>query len=595
MKESFFSPEFIAKLKAKNDIVNIIGKYVRLEKKGKNFWGCCPFHHEKTPSFCINEYEQFYHCFGCGESGDVISFLRKFENMEYIDVIRQLAENAGMELPATEDSEKFVQKKKEKDKHLKILELAKNFYKDSLYQSSAKPAQDYIKKRKLTKRELEKFELGYSPNFYNIVNLLQKNGFTAEEMKASGVCEIGKSGKPYDFLSERLVFPIINSQGDCIGFSGRDLSGSGYMKYKNTSATLLFNKSQAIYGINLIKKLKQEKGLDTIILVEGQFDVITMHRYGFENAVACLGTAFTKEHIRQLKRFADKIIICLDGDQAGQKATLRTLEVFGQAPEMQVLVAVLPSGQDPDEFLSTNGKEAMQKLLDNAVTPMAFKLQVLKNKYNLEKLDQKTAFIKEALKEVSTLLTASEQELYLEEIKKLTDISTDFLKRDLTKNSSPPPSTQKTPTPPQKSGQDKSEKAVEFVLASMVYKKEYAFTQINLSKFILNPSLQKLYQLIKDKGEDFRLSNIYDWFDVETEPVIKEVVNFDFAGAKATKEFFEDCLWQMIESYLGFKIETLSKQYKEEIDKNKRLEILREIDGLTKQLTRKNLGDFVNE
>lgn len=591
MKESFISPEFISQLKAKNDIVNIIGKYVRLEKKGKNFWGCCPFHHEKTPSFCINEYEQFYHCFGCGESGDVISFLRKYENLEYIDAIKLLAENAGMEMPQMDNSEKFIKQKKEKDKHLKILEIAKNFYKESLYLPEAKPAQDYIKKRHLTKRELDRFELGYSPHYYKIVNILTNAGFSTEDMKAAGVCEIGKSGKAYDFLTERLVFPIINSQGDCIGFSGRDLKNSGMMKYKNTTATLLFNKSKAIYGINLIKKLKQEKGLDSIILVEGQFDVITMHRFGFENTVACLGTAFTKDHIKELKRFADKVIICLDGDGAGQKAALRTLEVFGDDSGMQVLVAVLPNGQDPDEFLSTFGQEAMQKLLDNALTPTAFKLHILKNKYNLEKLEEKTLFVKEALKEVSKLKAASEQELYLEEIKKITDISTDFLKRDLSKTTAKEPAkTENTPKPSHPL--DAQDKAIKFTLASLLYRKPYASLNINLEPFIFNPTLKKLYILIKEKKDELKISDLNEMFDVENDAVIKDVINFNFAINPASKEFFEDSVWQMIENSLGFRIEMLSKQYKEEIDKAKRLEILREIDNLTKQLKRKNLGDF---
>ena len=492
MKESIFSPDFIEKVKSKNDIVNIIGKYVRLEKKGKNFWGCCPFHHEKTPSFCINEFEQFYHCFGCGESGDVITFLRKFENLDYVEAVRLLAENAGMELPTLENNEQIAKAKREKDKSIKILSIAKDYYKQSLYLPEAKPAQEYIKKRKLTRRELEKFELGYAPNFFGIVNVLQKQKFLPQDMKNSGVCEIGKSGKPYDFLAERLIFPIVNAQGDCIGFSGRDLKNSAMMKYKNTSATTVFNKSKAIYGINLLKKLKQEKGLDTVILVEGQFDVITMHRFGFENAVACLGTAVTKEHLRELKRFAQNAILCLDGDSAGQKAALRTLEVFEEMPDFAVKVAVLENGQDPDEFLEKNGKESLQKLLDNALTPTSFKLLVLKNKYNLSKLDEKTKFLKEALAEVSKLSTVAEQEIYLQEIHKITEVSVDFLRRDLgDKHESK--LLQKEPQHP--APLDANIKAVKFVLAAILFKKEYAKTNLSLERLITNPSLKKLYNL----------------------------------------------------------------------------------------------------
>ena len=590
MKENIFGADFIEKVKAKNDIVNIIGKYVRLEKKGNKFWGCCPFHHEKTPSFCINEFEQFYHCFGCGESGDVITFLRKFENLEYHDAVRVLAENAGMEMPAMQDNEKYLKAKREKDTSLKILNFARDFYKAALYQPSAKPAQEYIKKRKLTKRELDKFELGYSPDYDTIVGKLRQQGYNDEQMKAAGVCEIGKSGRAYDFLKGRLVFPIVNAQGDCIGFSGRDLVGSDHMKYKNTSATQVFNKSRAVYGINLLKRYKQENGLDTVILVEGQFDVITMHRFGFANAVACLGTAVTKDHLRELKRLADNAILWLDGDSAGQKAALRTLEVFAEMPEFAVKVAVIPNGQDPDEFLHQNGAEKLKTILENALTPTAFQIFVLKNKYDISKLDEKTKFLKDALAIISKLGQAAEQEIYLEEIRKLTGVSVDFLRRDL---STAPPKPEKTLEVQSKPATelDANVKAVKFVLAAMLFKKDYAAYHANLAQFITNPSLRKLYQHIM-QNPDFRVAQVYDIFDVENDKIIADVINFEFKDITAPREYFENCVWQMVENELKFRKSTLSKQYKEEIDNAKRREILAQIAEIDKQLKNKKLGDI---
>ena len=590
MKENIFGADFIEKVKAKNDIVNIIGKYVRLEKKGNKFWGCCPFHHEKTPSFCINEFEQFYHCFGCGESGDVITFLRKFENLEYHDAVRILAENAGMEMPQMQDNEKYLKAKREKDTSIKILNFAKDFYKGSLYQTSAKPAQEYIKKRKLTKRELDKFELGYSPDYDSIVGQLRKQGYNDAQMKAAGVCEIGKSGRAYDFLKGRLVFPIVNAQGDCIGFSGRDLLGSDHMKYKNTSATQVFNKSRAIYGINLLKKHKQEHGLDTVILVEGQFDVITMHRFGFENAVACLGTAVTKDHLRELKRFADNAILCLDGDSAGQKAALRTLEVFAEMPDFAVKVAVIPNGQDPDEFLHHNGADKLKTILENALTPTAFQIFVLKNKYDVSKLDEKTKFLKEVLAVVSKLPQVAEQEIYLEEIRKITGVSVDFLRRDL---SSAPEKPEQNTQPAQQTTTelDANVKAVKFVLAAMLHKKDYATCNANLSQFITNPSLRKLYQVII-QNPDLRVAQVYDAFDVENDKIIDNVINFEFKNITLPKKYFESCVWQMVENELKFRKNALSKQYKEELDNAKRREILAQIAEIDKQLKNKKLGDF---
>lgn len=563
-----------------------------MEKKGKNFWGCCPFHHEKTPSFCINEYEQFYHCFGCGESGDVITFLRKFENLEYIDAIRQLAENAGMELPQMQNNEQFVQQKKQKDTSLKILNFAKDFYKNALYAPTAKTAQEYIKKRKLTKRELDKFELGFSPNYYQIVNALKEQKFTDAELAASGVCEIGKNGKPYDFLSERLVFPIVNTQGDCIGFSGRDLSGSAMAKYKNTAATLVFNKSRAVYGINIIKKLKAEQAIPHIVLVEGQFDVITMHRYGFETTVACLGTAITKDHIRELKRLCDNLILCLDGDSAGQKATLRALEVFAEVPDVNLKVAVLPNGQDPDEFLQKYGADGMTKLLEGAITPMAFRLKVLQGKYNLAKLDEKTKFIKEALAELAKLSSVSEQELYLSELSAKTNISVDFLRRDLRGDVVPrqnAPHSQAPKTTPTEL--DGNAKATKFVLAAMLFKKEYAQTKINLEPFIINPSLKQLYITLK-QNPNLRVGQVYEQFDVENDSMLASVINLSFADIDKPEEYFEECVLKMIKNELKFRKSLLSKQFKEEIDPAARSALLNKIAEIDKQLTKKNIGDF---
>lgn len=597
MKDNIYSQDFVEKVKSKNDIVSIIGKYVRLEKKGKNYWACCPFHHEKTPSFSINEYEQFYHCFGCGESGDVITFLRKYENMEYGDVIKMLAENAGMEIPIFENDEKYHEKKKLKDKCLEILALSKNIYKENIYSPLAKPAQEYIKKRKLTKKELDNFELGYSLDAFQIVNKLKERKFTNDELKASGVCEIGKSGKPYDFLTERLVFPIINANGDCIGFSGRDLKNSGMMKYKNTSATIIFDKSRAIYGINLIKKLKQASGLNNIILVEGQFDVITMHRYGFTNTVACLGTAITKEHIRELKRFTDKVILCLDGDSAGQKATLRTLDVF-ENTDVNLKVAIMPNGQDPDEYLSQYGADALQKnILDKAVSPMDFKIFMTKNKFDINTTDGKSAFVKEILKEISKIPSNSEREIYLSEIKDLTNISIDILRRDVSAtNNSKQQSQQLTALP--KSEQDASVKAIKFILASMLFGKEYAKINFDLTAFIVNPTLKHLYQLINEKekeGKKLIVSSLFDIFDVETEQNIADIINFNFEKIENEKIYFENCLWQVLESELKFRKSELSKQYSEEIDSDKKKILLNNIAKIDAQLKNKNLGDFIDE
>ncbi|MDD3397941.1 MAG: DNA primase [Clostridia bacterium] len=587
--KSYYGQGFIEKLKKSNDIVAVLSKYIKLEKKGKNYWACCPFHHEKTPSFCINEYEQFYHCFGCGESGDVITFLRKYEKMDYPDVIKMLAENSGMKIPELEENEKYIKAKKLKDKCLEILNLAKDSYMANIYKPTALLAQNYIRKRKVGKKELEDFELGYSKDPFELVNFLKAKGYSDAELKASGVCEIGKNGKPYDFLAERLVFPIVNSLNNCIGFSGRDLKNSGMMKYKNTSATLLFDKSKTIYAINLVKKYKQESGFNYIILVEGQFDVVSMHKAGFKNTVACLGTAITKEHIRELKRFADTVILCLDGDDAGQKATVRAIDNLTNSGLM-IKAVKLPDKQDPDEFLKLHGPEELQLLIDNAVSDIEFKILFVKEKYNLAKANEKTLFIKEVLNIISKLNSEAEQEIYLKRLESLTSISADILKRDMRAGQVKTIKTQEVI-----SEQDALSKAFEFVLASYLHHKEFANLNSDFIDYLTNDEYKKLFQLISEKekhNEKFLVANVFDEFDVDNNDEIKKLINFNFDIIENQKDYFNQCLWRILEDHLKFKKSLLSKQYLNETSAQRKAEILKEINLIEKKQKNKKLEEF---
>ncbi|MDD2445335.1 MAG: DNA primase [Clostridia bacterium] len=597
MKESSsYGHEFIEKLKNANDIVSVISKHIRLDKKGKNFWACCPFHNENAPSFCVNEYEQIYHCFGCGESGDVITFLRKYENLDFMDAVKVLADSAGMKLPKLKDDDQYLKTKKMKDRSLNILNLAKEFYKANLYKKEAKLAQDYIKNRSLSKNELDNFELGASLNYYDIVNKLKEKGFSDKELKESGVCEIGKNGKAYDFLSERLIFPIINAQNDCIGFSGRDLKNSGTMKYKNTSATLLFDKSKVVYGINLIKKHKQESqklALNYIILVEGQFDVISMHKSGFKNTVACLGTAITKDHIRDLKRFTNAIVLCLDGDEAGQKATIRAIENLNSS-DLTIKVVRLPDNLDPDDFIKKYGAKELQKLIDEAISPIQFRILFAKRKFSLNKADEKAKFIKDALKIIAELESQAEQEIYLKELKDITGISIDILRRDLRAEKKPlnfkeEKSVEEVPE------LDAKTRACQYIMASKLHHKDFARLPQNFISHINNPDYKKLLELIKakeDKNEKFFMSSIFDEFDVENNKNIKALINFNFEIIENPQQYFNQCLWLIIENYLKFKKSLLSKQYSNERDAEKKTDILKEISIIDNKLKNKNLEEL---
>ena len=315
MQSKGFSVEWLQELKRKNDLVSIASNYLRLEQKGRRFWACCPFHNEKTPSFSINAEDGIYYCFGCKESGDVIKFVEKMENIEFYDAVKFLADKAGMQVPDLKPTEEVTKRQKFKERLLSALDYAYKHYQENLYNKDAVVAQNYIKMRKFTRRELEDFKIGYSKDWTDIVTYLHGKGFTDNELVSAGICG-QKNGRAFDVLANRLVFPIFNAFNECIGFSARALEKTDFAKYKNTAETLVFQKGKIVFGINLLKKYKQQHGLDNIILVEGQMDVIAMHKGGFKQTVACMGTALTKDHVSELKRYSNNIVLCFDNDGA---------------------------------------------------------------------------------------------------------------------------------------------------------------------------------------------------------------------------------------------------------------------------------------
>ncbi len=586
-----YGSEFIEKLKSKNEIVSTISKYIRVEKKGKNYWACCPFHSEKTPSFCINEYDQYYHCFGCGESGDVITFLMKYENISYPEAVEELAKCAGMEIPQIYDDEKYFEKKKEKDELLNILNLAKEHYKSNIYLKQSVIAQNYIKKRGFGRKELENFEIGYSLNSNDLVNYLTSKGKKLEDVKKAGLIEKGDS-KYFDFLAGRLIFPIVNANGDCIGFSARDLTGKSMAKYKNTPATPVFDKSKTVYAINLVKKAKQTQGISNIIIVEGQIDVIAMHKAGFYQTVACLGTAFTFEHAKELKRYSDNIILCFDGDEAGRKAILRAIPILETAG-LNIKVAILPDGKDPDECLKELGSDKLKEILNNAVPPTDFKILNIKKKYNLSIASEKTKFVAEVLEILRNLKSESEKDVYLKVLKDYSGVPLDILRRDL--NGQAKENVGNSEEVLLTKQNNTHSKAVTYVLACLLHRKEFANLKFDLEKLIQNENQLELYKLIqnrKKQGVELHITTVFDFFDVENLQEIKDIVNFNFDSINNQSQYFYECLWLMVESYLKERQVKLTEMFKEAQTVEDRKSILQELNEITKQVKNKNLEDF---
>ena len=382
--------DFLRALKDRSDIVEVIGGYVALDRKGGNHWACCPFHHEKTPSFSVSQADQFYHCFGCGESGDVIRFVKEIESTDFMGAVRILANRAKMTVPDTGyDNDKSQQMKKKRDTLAAIMLDSARFYLSNLYSGDerADAHLQYINRRGMSPTTVKKFGLGASLDFYSLPDYLRDKGYAREDLLDSGVCGEDRRGRLVDAQAGRLVFPIINAFDEVVAFGGRLLEKSDFAKYKNTKETLLFNKSKTLYNINLLKKLKREQPINEVIIVEGYMDTISLYQAGFKNVVASMGTSLTKEQARLIKRYTDNVLISYDGDFAGQKADLRGLEILdGEA--LQVRVVPLPEGLDPDD-VAKQGKDAYQKCLDAAMPLIDYKLHALERKFDLTRTEEK--------------------------------------------------------------------------------------------------------------------------------------------------------------------------------------------------------------
>lgn len=587
MQNRGYSADWLYQLKQKNNIVSIISKYVRLEKKGSKFWGCCPFHNEKTPSFTVDEGEGLFYCFGCKESGDVISFVQKYESCDFYEAIKILAKNVGMELPVFNGDKEVFEKKKSRDRVLKLLDESYKHYVKNLYTVDAKPAQEYVKKRGFTRRELEDFKIGYSKNWTDLVKHLEGLGFTREEMKEGGSIAI-KDDRTYDVLAERLVFPIFNSLNECVGFSARSLVPTNIAKYINTSETSVFKKGRVVFGINLVKKLKQTQGLENIIIVEGQIDVIAMHRAGFKNTVACMGTALTKENAHELKKLTNNIVLCFDGDGAGVKATLRSIDILREEG-FNTLIASLPEGKDPDEILKGYGRDYLANIIHSALPITDYLIEYEMKNYNLNLPEERGKFTTACLKHINKLSSGGEKEPYLEKLRDLTSVPIDILRRD-ERNIKSEGKKEETNVEENSliSRENGNIRAVKFIIASIIHHKEFVNKKIDYIRLLPN------YKDIIERAEaGTSLSSYYDYFDVENTPILKDALTLNFSSYENNgARYFEECLWSVACAELNNQRDSLAQEFKSIENQEERLRVVKKISDLTKMIKDKNMEEF---
>lgn len=419
-----FPESFIDELTARNPIEDVVGQYVTLKRSGANMFGLCPFHGEKTASFSVAPDKGIYYCFGCHKGGGVINFMMEIEGLTYPDAVRALAKRAGMEVP--EDAQ-YQSRYREQERLWALMKEAARFYNAALYTPAGAEGLAYTQKRGLSKAVLTSFGIGYAPDSWNsLVDAMRKKGYTDKELRDADL--VGeKNGRIYDRFRNRLMFPIIDVRGNVVGFGGRVLDDSK-PKYLNTSETMIFNKRKTLFGINFAKKSKQ----GFMILVEGNVDVVTLHQYGFDCAVASLGTALTQEHAALLSRYTEEVVLTYDTDAAGQQATRRAIPILEKAG-LRVKVLAMQDAKDPDEYLHKFGADRFRMLLAGSENRVDYQLSAIRSKYDITQDEQKIGYVHEAAELISTLDSPVKREVYGGRVAQSAGISTDAVALEIGK------------------------------------------------------------------------------------------------------------------------------------------------------------------
>ena len=419
-----FPPSFIDELVARNPIQDVVGQYVTLKRSGANMFGLCPFHGEKTASFSVAPDKNIYYCFGCHKGGGPINFMMEVEGLSYPDAVRKLAQRVGMEVP---EDEQYQSRYRQQERLWALMKEAARYFHTQLYSPAGEEGLRYAQKRGMPKGTLTKFGIGFAPNTWNgLCDAMRKKGYTDQELRDAGLVS-EKNGRIYDRFRNRLMFPIIDTRGNIIGFGGRVMDDST-PKYLNSPETLIFNKRKNLFGLNLAKKSK----LGYLILVEGYMDAIALHQYGFDCAVASLGTSLTEEHATILSRYTEQVYLIYDADEAGQRAAQRAIPMLERAG-LRIKVLKIRDAKDPDEFLKKFGPDKFKLLLEESANRVEYQLNVIRGKYDIREDDQRIRYVHEAAELISTLESSVQREVYGGRVAESAGISLDAMKLEVNK------------------------------------------------------------------------------------------------------------------------------------------------------------------
>jgi len=554
-----FPERWLDELKSKVDIVSILGKFMYLQRKGNKYWACCPFHNEKTASFCVNADEQYYHCFGCGKSGNVISFLMENKRMEYAEAIEYLAKEYNMEIPESDDSA-YRERKVQKDKLYAANKAAARYFYSNLAKPEAQEVVEYMDNRNIRHDTRITFGLGYSIDGYGLLKELNKQGYSKETLITAGL--VNEDG--YDPLAKRFIIPIINAKGQVIGFGGRTLIKDVKPKYRNTKATPLFDKRKNLYNVNLFKRTLAEEKHSSVILTEGYMDVMSIYQAGIHNVVASMGTSLTMEQCNEIRKYVPKVYVCFDGDTAGQIATWRSLDMLASVG-LEVRVMSMPEGMDPDDVINKYGAVGFNKLVEKALPLTEFKIRSLEKSTNVSTLDGKEKFALSTIPVLSSLEPVS-RAVYAELVSKISGLSVDSLLNQVNKylagESLDKP--QKTETK-ETANAPGYIKMCRFVLASMIELKGYVY-QKDLNESIFEDEVhKKVYRYLMSRLESKIPPRKGDLYDVELErkSEIDEIIeSINKVPVDKQAEHYQACMEKLLQNSKQSRINALLEEIK---------------------------------
>lgn len=585
---AFDSNNFLQQLKDKINIVDVISDYVTLQKRGRDFWACCPFHHEKTPSFQVKSYHQVYRCYGCQKKGDAINFVMEMDKLSFNEAVEKLAKSVGLEVPERTIDPKYKQFKELQEKIYNVNRDAALFYHQMLKKEQGTVALEYLAGRGMTRETITKFGMGYSPDYDSLISYLQKKGYAIETMQEAGLVGVTENNKFYDFFAKRMVIPIISAAGKVLGFTGRSLEQKpDRMKYKNTTTTPVFNKRKNLFGINMYKQYTAPSNR-AMILVEGHMDVISMFQAGIYNVVASMGTALTIEQCQEIKKFCDIVYVSYDGDSAGQAATLKGLSLLKDVG-LEVKVVQLTNGLDPDDYVRKFGKDGYLKLVDEAIPLIDFKLKKIEEKHNFKSYDDRAKYLREAVK-VLNEIDEVEKAVYEDKVSQISGLSLDrvvsAMQVDKNEQKEDNVSVSNSGVSEKENKQEENalKNAEYFIVSAMIYGKTYVNFGDAKKEYFTNENLLPVFDYIAECAKQNKIpvaAHIYDLLDKKDADEIIDAIDIVKSENQAT--YYKQCLQKIIKNYKDVEMKKIVTELSKETDETKKTELKEKLLELTKK------------